>query len=118
MSLKTKNTPILVGFVLTEAALIAFMVGASAESLPASFSKLSALGATAAATAAVTVLSETLGDRLKARLTFWKWRHPLPGCVAFTTYIVDDADRIDLKKLKSRYGSLPSKPEDQNRLWL
>lgn len=62
------------------------------------------------------VLNTVLGDLGKARLVFWRWRNPLPGCRAFSVIMSADP-RIDVTRLKSRLGSLPSDPKDQNAIW-
>src|SRR5258708_3640585 len=45
------------------------------------------------------VLTNILSDQAKARLVFWRWHHPLPGCRAFNELISTDP-RIDLPRLK------------------
>jgi len=62
------------------------------------------------------VLNGLLGDLAKARIVFWRWQDPLPGCRAFTELINADP-RIDVKALHAKYGSLPEKPKEQNALW-
>lgn len=62
------------------------------------------------------VLSGVLSDTAKARLVFWRWRNPLPGCRAFTELLHTDP-RIDVPALIVRLGELPIEPEAQNALW-
>jgi hypothetical protein len=62
------------------------------------------------------VLSNILGDQAKARLVFWRWHHPLPGCRVFTELMARDP-RIDVPTLKSKLGRLPREPHAQNTLW-
>lgn len=62
------------------------------------------------------VLSGTLSDLAKARLVFWRWRHPLPGCRAFTELLNTDP-RIDVPALRKKLGELPADPQAQNALW-
>lgn len=62
------------------------------------------------------VLSGALSDAGKARLVFWRWRNPLPGCRAFTELIGTDP-RIDVPALKRKLGELPHDPQAQNALW-
>lgn len=62
------------------------------------------------------VLSGVLSDLGKARLVFWRWRHPLPGCRAFTELLGTDP-RIDVPALKRKLGELPTDPLEQNALW-
>jgi len=62
------------------------------------------------------VLTNILSDQTKARLVFWHWHHPLPGCRAFTELMSTDP-RIDIPALKSKLGRLPREPKAQNALW-
>lgn len=62
------------------------------------------------------VLSGVLSDSGKARLVFWRWHNPLPGCRAFTQLINTDP-RIDVPALKTKLGELPLDPHAQNALW-
>jgi hypothetical protein len=62
------------------------------------------------------ILSGVLGDTGKARIVFWRWRNPLPGCRAFTELIATDP-RIDVLALKQKVGPFPRKPHEQNALW-
>jgi hypothetical protein len=48
------------------------------------------------------------------RLVHWRWSDPLPGSRAFTKYGPAD-QRVDMKKLKKKYGALPTKPAEQGR---
>jgi hypothetical protein len=52
------------------------------------------------------VLSGVLSDTGKARLVFWRWRNPLPGCRAFTELVNTDP-RIDVSALRTKYGDFP-----------
>jgi hypothetical protein len=65
---------------------------------------------------AVIVLTGSLSDTAKARLVFWRWRNPLPGCRAFSKLIATDP-RIDSAILAKRFAPLPVAPEEQNSLW-
>lgn len=62
------------------------------------------------------VLTGALDDTWKARLVFWRWRDPLPGCRAFTELLKTDP-RIDVPALKEKHGELPRKAHAQNALW-
>jgi hypothetical protein len=62
------------------------------------------------------VLSGLLGDQAKARLVFWHWHNPLPGCRVFTDLIGNDA-RIDVLALRKKHGEFPRDPKEQNALW-
>src|SRR5262249_51781631 len=65
---------------------------------------------------AAIVLSGVFGDLGKARLVFWRWRNPLPGCRAFTDLIGADP-RIDVPALKKKLGEFPQEPQAQNAVW-
>lgn len=62
------------------------------------------------------VLSGVLSDTGKARLVFWRWRNPLPGCRVFTDLIGTDP-RIDVPALRRKHGDFPNDPQAQNALW-
>ncbi len=62
------------------------------------------------------VLSGLVSPESKARLVFWRWHHPLPGCRAFSNYLHAD-DRIDRKRLRTIWGEFPQDPAAQNSLW-
>jgi hypothetical protein len=62
------------------------------------------------------VLNGILGDLSKARLVFWKWRNPLPGCRAFSDIMCADP-RIDAARLRVKLNPLPTKPQEQNAAW-
>lgn len=62
------------------------------------------------------VLSGVLGDAGKARLVFWRWTHPLPGCRVFSELLKTDP-RIDITALQAKLGEFPTEPHAQNSLW-
>src|SRR5207247_6002678 len=62
------------------------------------------------------VLSGVLSDLGKARLVFWRWHDPLPGCRVFTELLSTDP-RIDVPALRRKLGELPQDPQAQNALW-
>ncbi|MYA95353.1 MAG: hypothetical protein F4X91_02960 [Nitrospinae bacterium] len=68
----------------------------------------------------VSVLTSVINAQIdhvnKARLVFWKWRHPLPGSRAFTECASMDL-RIDMDALLNYQDPLPTDPEKQNALW-
>ena len=65
---------------------------------------------------ATLVLNGVFGDLGKARLVFWRWENPLPGCRAFSVIMGTDP-RIDVARLRSKLSPVPSKPKEQNALW-
>ena len=62
------------------------------------------------------IINAQVDSNNKARLVFWKWRHPLPGSRAFTEYANTDS-RIDSDTLKKHQDPLPTNPRKQNALW-
>lgn len=62
------------------------------------------------------VLSGVFSDTWKARLVFWKWRHPLPGCRVFSELLATDY-RINKAALAEKLGPYPQEPDKQNALW-
>ena len=62
------------------------------------------------------VINAQIDPNNKARLVFWKWSHPLPGCCAFTKYASADP-RINRDALHKYEGPLPTEPDKQNALW-
>jgi hypothetical protein len=64
----------------------------------------------------VGVLNSQLNHNVKARLVFWRWKHPLPGSYAFTNIMSTDS-RIDPYTLLTFVDPLPTDPDEQNRLW-
>lgn len=64
----------------------------------------------------VIVLNGVLSDMMKARLVFWRWLNPLPGCRAFSVLMESDP-RINVKVLAAKHGRFPRSPSAQNALW-
>jgi hypothetical protein len=62
------------------------------------------------------VLNGIVSSDIKAVLSFWRFKNPLPACRAFSFY-ADKDDRIDKNFLTSKFGKLPSLPKEQNSLW-
>jgi hypothetical protein len=62
------------------------------------------------------VLNGIVSSDIKAVLSFWRFKNPLPACRAFSFY-ADKDDRIDKNFLTSKFGQLPSLPNEQNSLW-
>jgi hypothetical protein len=65
---------------------------------------------------ATIVLNGLLGHQAKARLVFWRWNNPLPGCRAFSTILRRDP-RVDTKSLRLKLGAFPSKGKEQSAVW-
>ena len=62
------------------------------------------------------VFNGVFSDTWKARLVFWKWSHPLPGCRVFSELLASD-DRINKEALSAKLGPYPQEPDKQNALW-
>lgn len=62
------------------------------------------------------VLSGVFSDTWKARLVFWRWRDPLPGCRVFSELLAADY-RIDKTSLAEKLGEYPQEADKQNALW-
>lgn len=59
---------------------------------------------------------EIIPSDLKASLIYWKLTNPLPGSRIFSKIAINDS-RIDLQKLRKRFGDFPSNQNLQNKLW-
>jgi hypothetical protein len=62
------------------------------------------------------ILNAQLGSEAKARIVFWRWHDPLPGCQAFSHHASTDP-RVDVATIGRLHGPLPSDPKQQNALW-
>ena len=62
------------------------------------------------------VLDGLFSADAKERLIFWRYRHPLPGSRAFTEHLPRET-RADPVRLAEQWGTLPTEPDQQNRLW-
>jgi hypothetical protein len=62
------------------------------------------------------VVNGLLTSNQKATLVFWRLKLQLPGHRAFSKHLKGDS-RINITALRSKYGTLPRNPIDQNRLW-
>ena len=62
------------------------------------------------------VLAGILSDHWKAVLVFWRSKHPLPGCRAFSDIAASDP-RIELGLMSKHMGPLPTTPQEQNQVW-
>ena len=120
-SLKSKNALYLWAFVgVNFAVFFAIIIGSHLDysSVQHFWQRISAKNGFIAACMplAVIVLNGFLGDLAKARLVFWRWNNPLPGCRAFSKLIHDDP-RIDVAGLKEKQGAFPRAAKEQNALW-
>jgi hypothetical protein len=62
------------------------------------------------------IINAQLSADSKARVIFARWRDPLPGSRAFTTYLNKDP-RINVARLAEAFGPLPTDPREQNAKW-
>jgi hypothetical protein len=66
----------------------------------------------------VGILTALFDEDTKARLVFWRWSNPLPGCRAFSEY----APRSPFFSMDQLWAAIgndppPPKPDAQNRQW-
>jgi hypothetical protein len=52
----------------------------------------------------------------KATIVYWRLKHALPGCRAFSYYIARD-NRININNLRKLHGDFPVSPAEQNSKW-
>ncbi len=65
----------------------------------------------------ITFMNRMGKDEVKLALVFWRVKHALPGCRAFSKFAIGNP-RIDLGRLKEAVGGeFPTDPEAQNRAW-
>ena len=62
------------------------------------------------------VLDALWSSAAKARIVYWRWRHPLPGSRAFTVHLCAE-HRANPDHIRKKWGVLPEGPIAQNRLW-
>lgn len=62
------------------------------------------------------ILNGLVSADYKARIVYWRYRHPLPGSRAFSVHLERET-RADPDRLARRWGPLPSRPAEENRLW-
>ena len=62
------------------------------------------------------VLDGLLSADAKARIVYGRCLHPLPGSRAFSVHLPREP-RADPHRLTKKWGTFPSAPIDQNRLW-
>ena len=92
--------------------------GEDVSTLPTFFSDISVKDGLVASIAPIIcfLIDGLLSTDTKARLVYWRWRHPLPGSQAFSTHLEADP-RTDPAKLARAWGELPRQPDQQNVLW-
>jgi hypothetical protein len=118
-SLKDQNRRKLLGAALANvvAYIVASRLSSGSQWDAAALFQIAQSTATASLAAlAVGVLDAQVSPITKARLVFLKWHNPLPGSRAFSEFARADP-RVNLHKLRAKYGPLPRTPSSQNRLW-
>ena len=124
-SLKEKNQPQLIAFVIANAVGLGVLLQGLKEVLllvdKATRGNYAAIGRLIAIPAAVALLIGILGwavpKRWKEAIIFWSvGKNCLPSSRAFTVLALDDP-RIDHKRLAIKYGQLPTAPDQQTVLW-
>lgn len=121
IALKTQNIPLILLFIAWCLTLyILFLVGFNDfwKEFIALFNQVNAKKGIFITTSPLIsfVLSGFISSDLKANIVFWKMKNPLPGSRAFTEIGPNDP-RVDAAVLKKKLKTIPSEPEDQNRVW-
>jgi len=117
-SLKEKNRPFLVIVVLTNIAVYTAILisGFNVEKWIPDLVNIQQYAPVIFVSIIVGILNAQLNPNTKARLVFWRWSYPLPGCRAFSEYIHTDS-RIDKSTIQRLHNLLPTLPYEQNALW-
>lgn len=118
MNLKSKNTPVLTGFVLLNLFLYFFVQGIPVDQL-VPLSKVIDLQNPLLAIGlylAVLLLTYFLPESLKNSVVYWRINNPLPGTRVFSELAPKDP-RISMLQLENQHGPLPTDPLEENRLW-
>jgi hypothetical protein len=119
ISLKSQNKPLLAMILIVNVAVwyVLAIVGRSDISVMSDLAKnWQSLFPAGLGVIVVGILIEQFGAVMKARLVFWRWRHPLPGSQAFTKLGPADP-RVDMSAISAKLGILPTEPGEQNRVW-
>jgi len=124
-SLKEKNQPQLIAFVLANAVGLGILLEGLKQVLSlvdsVTTGNISVIGRLIAIPAALALLIGILGwampKRWKETFIFWRVdKNCLPSSRAFTVLALHDS-RIDHKRLAMKYGPLPTAPDQQTVLW-
>jgi hypothetical protein len=119
--LKPKNAPMIALFIIYCFSLYLLFISGFEDFLGSLFELISSLRNREAFVVVVTpllsfILPSLFSSDIKAIITFWKLKNPLPGTRAFTVIAPSDV-RVDLGVLKTKFSSLPTEPKKQNQLW-
>lgn len=121
MTLKTRNTPFVLGFVLLVYVAFALMNGfdwsfSDSMEIGKEGIKLKSPVLTMTAHLLVLILTYLFPSDWKYRAVYLRWHHPLPGSRVFTELCAKDI-RISSENIVKKYGELPTSPDEQNALW-
>lgn len=119
INLKDKNKPYLwIVFCFNIAILISFFFAAHMAEIEKDIKILLSYKAVVplAASLVLFLINGLLSADIKAILVFWRFKAPLPGSRAFSVHGPKDP-RVDMTKLASQYGPLPTTAKAQNSLW-
>ncbi len=120
-SLKAKNYPILIGFVIWLLFFIVTFLTISSKKV-FQFSNFFAEIENARLLNLIVfpfliiIINGILPSNIKAGLVFFRFKYVLPGHRVFTKLVHRDP-RIDTKKLFNQIGYKPVLPSEQNKLW-
>ncbi len=121
MTLKTKNAPYLIGFVIFMYVGFALVNGfdwSFAKSMEIGKAGLKLKNPVFSLTfyVFVLVLTYLMPSEWKHRLIYTRWHHPLPGSRVFSN-LLDKDERVSRQNLVDEFGELPTSADDQNTLW-
>ncbi|HNR12337.1 MAG TPA: hypothetical protein PKM59_03375 [Thermodesulfobacteriota bacterium] len=121
-SVKAGNRKYLIGYIVANCLVFGWLSGAfsvNPESFDQFFDKVTnPLNAAGILLIPLSIVLEgLLSSDLKHKIVFFRIKHELPGCRAFTEMALND-HRIDRKKLSQLFlGGLPKNPQEQNSVW-
>lgn len=114
-SLKTQNLTYLIGALIADAALVAFVAGViDADWFSAANFKRAASASIIPVLALL--LTNVIPVNLRDSLAHLRWSEALPGHRAFTEYGPGDS-RVDMAAVEKNLGKLPTDPKEQDRTW-
>jgi len=121
ITLKTKNIPLISLYTIFNIAifLTLYHTGTiSVESVELYFSELKVKDGLflTMLSLIIIVIGGVFPNSIKEVIVFWKLENRLPGCVAFSKYVNEDA-RINVKELKKKIGKFPTSATKQNSKW-
>lgn len=121
MTLSTKNTPLVLGFVILVYVAFAVLNGfdwsfANSMEVGKEGIKLKSPVLTMAFHFLILILTNVFPSEWKHRAVYLRWNHPLPSSRVFTELCAKDS-RISCESLAKLYGVLPTSPAEQNALW-